>query len=191
MSQTQAAFTAVHLPPSISSSNTRIVRYPPILRLPVELTLTTFRYCSSDIKARLGLSHTCRHWMAIVLRTSGLWTDIRIRINHPAESRQFGNLISLLEIQLERAAGMPLDVVWKSDQISAFDPRLMNLLRRKGPFSQWRTLQMRFQFPAFNPDDVVLFHSGDAFSNLESIVIFSSVRSSIVEVLNRTTTSKL
>jgi hypothetical protein len=118
-----------------------------------------------------------------------LWTDIELIVNHPAESRKFDNLISLLDIQLDRAAGQPLDVIWGSRQLSTFDPRLMNLLRRKGPFSQWRTLEMRFR--VMHPDDANIFHPSDAFSNLESIVIYPSVITSVIRILNLTTTSKL
>jgi F-box-like len=187
MLQTQAAFTALPLASSLRSSNPLVD--PPILRLPVELTLIIFGHCSSGVKARLSLSHTCQHWMSITTKTGALWTDIQIKVRYRAEGRLFENLISLLKMQFDRTAGLPLDVIWESIQTSAFNPRIMSLLRRKAPFSRWRTLQIRFQ--AIHPDGQTTFRLGDAFSNLESIVIYPSIKSSIITVLNRTTTSKL
>jgi hypothetical protein len=165
------------------------IRYPPILRLPFEITVLIFKHCGSGIKHRLRLSHTCRHWASIMSKSGGLWTNVQIRVKSPAKSREFTHLISLLDVQLDRAAGEPLDVVWESNQAAAFDPCLIDLLRRKGPFSQWRKLTMRLT--AIHADDEHIFHPADAFSNLESLLIFPSIRSSIIRVLNRTTTSKL
>jgi hypothetical protein len=162
---------------------------PSILRLPFELTSLIFKHCDSGIKHRLRLSHTCRHWASIMSTSGGLWTNVQIIVNSAAESREFDRLMALLDIQLDRVAGKPLDVVWKSNQAAAFDPRLIGLLRRKGPFSQWRKLTMRFR--AVHVDDEHIFHPGDAFSNLESLIIFPSIRTSIIRVLNHTTTSKL
>jgi F-box-like len=178
---------------SVQSPTLLPIRDPSILRLPVELTLIIFNQCGSDVKARLSLSHTCRHWMSIMSKSNALWTDIQIIANHPADSRQFGNLISLLYMQLDRTAGKPLDVVWESDQPLAHLSKLLDLLRLKGPFSRWRTLQIHVRAGGHDDDEGEenIFHPGDAFSNLESITIFPSFRSSIFRVLNRTTTSKL
>jgi hypothetical protein len=127
--------------------------------------------------------------MSIMLKAGALWTYIGIIVNHPVESRQFSNMISLLDMQLDRAAKKPLDVVWVLNQISGFDTSILDLIRQKGPFSQWRTLQMRIR--VVHPDDANIFHPGDAFNNLESISIFPSVMTSIIGLLNLTTTSKL
>jgi F-box-like len=115
---------------------------PPIMRLPFELMLSIFRNCDPDIKSRLTLTHTSRPWMAIASHTASLWTLVQMVINYPAEDERFDRLLLLLEMQLDRAAGMPLDVVWTSNTRATFDSRLIGLFRRKGPFSQWRTLEL-------------------------------------------------
>jgi hypothetical protein len=101
-------------------------------------------------------------------------------------------MIALLDIQLSRASGFPLDVEWISNTTTAFDPRLLELIRQKGPFSQWRTLKVRTLDIELERDDAFTLDSRDVFSNLESLIIMPSYCvNKILKTIDRTTTSKL
>jgi hypothetical protein len=189
MSQAHEDLATPRLAASIRRPKASLDDDSPIMRLPFETTLSIFRNCDPDIKSRLRLTHTCRSWMSITSQTASLWTSVQMVVGYPAEDERFDRLLLLLEMQLDRAAGMPLDVVWESVENSAFHPRLMSLLRRKGPFSRWRTLQLGFRI--FPPEDENMFLPEDAFTNLESVLIIPSIFNRIITTLNRTTTSKL
>jgi hypothetical protein len=161
----------------------------PIMRLPFEITLWIFRNCDPDIKSRLRLTHTCRSWMAIASKTASLWTSVEIAVYYRAEDERFDRLLLLLEMQLDRAAGKPLHVIWESNNVLAFDPRLISLLRRKGPFSQWKTLHLGLM--ALPPRNEAVFAPEDAFTNLESVSIAPSLVNCVIATLNHTTTSRL
>jgi hypothetical protein len=158
----------------------------PLFKLPVELTLLIFGLCLPGIRARLDLTHICREWRSIAINSPFLWTFIQMDIDFAPYSKRSDNLISLLDIQLGRTNGLPLDVEWLSNTSLGFDPRLLDLIRQKGPFSRWRTLKVRFMaVEAFAPD------SCDVFSNLESLIILPSIFNRILQTIEWTTTSKL
>jgi hypothetical protein len=127
--------------------------------------------------------------MSITSQTASLWTSVQIVVNCQAEDERFDRLLLLLEMQLDRAAGKPLHVIWESNKTSTFDSRLIGLLRRKGPFSQWKTLYLGLL--AFSPGNEAVFAPEDAFTNLESIIITQSFVNCVIATLNRTTTSRL
>jgi F-box-like len=189
MSQAHGDLAAPNLTAQIRFYKPSVVYAPPIMRLPFEITLSIFRNCDPDIKSRLTLTHTCRSWMSITSQTASLWNSVQIMVNCQAEDERFDRLLLLLEMQLDRAAGKPLHVIWESNQTSTFDSRLIGLLRRKGPFSQWKTLHLGLM--AFPPRNEAVFTPEDAFTNLESIAITSSFVNCVIVTLNRTTTSRL
>jgi hypothetical protein len=179
-------------PPSVMHSPEPIYySVSPLSRLPVELTLIIFRLCDPHIKARLGLTHICWQWRSIAINYPSLWTFIQIDIGFRPPSKRPATVIALLDIQLGRANGLPLDVEWIWNVTAGFDPRLLDLIRRKGPFSRWRTLKISAMNVVLEPDDVFALGSSDVFSNLESFIHFPSSQSKIVKTVERTTTSKL
>jgi F-box-like len=189
MSQAHGDLAAPRLAAPIREFKPSSDNVPPITRLPFELLLSIFRNCDADIKSRLRLTHTSRSWMSITSQTASLWTLVHIVFHYPAADERFDRFLLLLEMQLDRAAGMPLEVIWASVESSAFDPRLIGLLRRKGPFSQWRTLQLAVS--AFPSEDETVFSPEDAFNNLESVSIIFSFLNCVITTLNHTTTSRL
>jgi F-box-like len=158
----------------------------PLSRLPVELSLLTFRFCDPDIRKRLRLTHVCRQWRSIAINSASLWTFLRIEVNFRPHSKRSDSVIALLDIQLGRADGLLLDVelIWNPN--TGVDPRLLDLIRQKGPFSLWRTLKVGFQ--GVQPDKTFSLGSCDVFSNLESLVILPSAFNSILETIDRTST---
>jgi hypothetical protein len=161
-------------------------------KLPVELTLLIFLLCHPGLRARLDLTNVCRQWRSIAINSPSLWTFIHISIDFPSRSKRADHMIALLDLQLSRVGGFPLDVEWISNTTTAFDPRLLELIRQKGPFSQWRTLKVRSLDTELEPDDAFTLDSRDVFSNLESLIILPSFCvNKILKTIDRTTTSKL
>jgi hypothetical protein len=99
-------------------------------------------------------------------------------------------MLAMLDTQLGRADGLPLDVEWMSIK-TGFDRRLLQLIRQKGPFSQWRTLKVISLEMGLDRDRAFTLDSYDVFSNLESLTIRIFISNKILEIIDRTTTSKL
>jgi hypothetical protein len=161
----------------------------PVIRLPVELTLHIFRLCEPGIRARLDLTHICRQWRSIAINSPSLWNFVQISLQFTPHSKRSDNLIALLDVQLGRAGGLPLDVEWISNTTYGLDPRLLDLIRQKGPFSQWRTLTVRFL--SIEQSEAFTLDSRDVFTNLESLTILPSIFNKILETIDRTITPKL
>jgi len=159
-------------------------------RLPVELILAIFHHSDPAIKARLKLTHVCRRWRLISLKSATLWTQVHIiPYCHRKDEKTFTRFLSLLEMQLDHADNLDLDVLWIDDVIKSWNSRVLKLLREKAPFSRWRSLTVCLWGRDADPN--VIFGPQDAFTNLESLAVLSRTLDSIVLSISRMTTPRL
>ena len=158
-----------------------------IHKLPVEILLQIFELCEHGIKGALTLSHICRHWRAIALNTASLWNKLTINSHSHMKEISFINMVRMLELQLDRTAEFPLDVVWHRSPSTYHDTIVLNLLRNKGHFSRWRNLAIRFAWGRREKEPVL--HQTDVFTNLESLLVESPHYNNIVQTIDRTVTS--
>lgn len=166
--------------------------YPnlPIGRLPFELLLIMFHYCSVDLKDRLVLTNVCRYWRSAALEDAWLWTYVCIPHYGGDEEVYHDGIFSMLEIQLDRTKEMPLDVVWTLSELGRFNRQTIDLFHHRAPFSRWRSLTLDYSGNNDPPHATLDFE--DSFQNLEYIkLIISAHPQSIMESITRTTTSKL
>lgn len=163
----------------------------PVLYLPVELTLEIFNLCDSDVKERLTLAAICRDWRSIALQTGSLWTEVCIQMDILDLDTMFKRKMALLKMQFDRAAGHLLRVTWNSTgEFMQRRRELINLIREKGPFSQWRTLILRWH--AID-DDLYegAIQPNDVFTNLESVHVYGESCDILIHAIVNTATSKL
>lgn len=162
-------------------------QYSPIDGLPTELLLHIFHYDDPRVTKRLRLTQVCRRWRMVTIESALLWTSIEIKPAPNCTNESFRKYISLLELQLERAQGFPLDVGCHLCGLAERITVILDLIREKGPFHQWRSLTLlmepAYQQPYTFPTDI--------FPNLESLVALTTRDNPMLQAINRTTTSKL
>jgi hypothetical protein len=148
----------------------------PVFRLPTELTMLIFRHCSSWIKDRLILTHTCSRWRCIAINDATLWTSIYIQTVAVRENERL-EYLSLVGMQLDRTANLLLDLrIYIPDVADKFFVAVLQMLCEKAPISRWRTLKMKIQsdwMAAVTPwfADDAPWSAADAFTNLESLIV--------------------
>jgi hypothetical protein len=161
----------------------------PIESLPVELLLHIFEMCGTYINAQIKLTHICKCWRIISIRSPSLWTEVHIRASKEDTKERFNDLMCLLRLQLSRTGDLPLDVLWFSSCNESQNGRIMCLIREMAPFSRWRTLVVRVE--DFHPHGPLAPQPTDVFTNLESLSVYWFTNFSIIDTISRTATSKL
>jgi hypothetical protein len=170
----------------------------PVFRLPTELTMLIFRHCSSEIRNRLILTHTCRRWRCIAINDAALWTSISIQTVAVKENERL-EYLSLLGMQLDRTANLLLDVEFYIPNVAdEFSVAVLQLLCQKAPFSRWRTLEMQTKprsrrIAAATPwsADDAPWSAADAFTNLESLLVCDGNNNPIIRAIDHRITSRL
>jgi F-box-like len=188
-----ASFRSNQLQPGLLYNAEKVPNsHSPIQSLPVELLLSIFHECDSQIRARLPLTHTCRRWRHVGLHTASLWTHIVVvTSNGSANTGTLHKTTSLLRLQLDRVRGLPLEVYWTFHSSGYINLKMVEFLRKGAPFSQWKSLHVHLDELRQCSHEDIIFEPSDTFENLESLVLASVPPSSLVDTISRTATSKL
>ena len=122
------------------------------------------------------------------MNDGSLWTDIYIQTRHRESNSPLDNFLSLLGMQMDRTANLLLDVDWTAQIGDRFFVATLQLIHEKAPFSRWRTLNVDL-FGRLQDD--APWASLNAFTNLESLVVWHWSENSIHSVIDRMITSRL
>ena len=166
----------------------RLTEESPVFRMPTEISMLIFQQYGSDIRSRLTLTHTCRRWRRIAVNDAALWTNVFIDTRARNKGARLDNFLSFLGMQLDRTADLPLHVNWYADADSDYFVGTLQLIREKAPFFRWRTLLINLSNKS---QGNIPWSSVDAFTNLETLTVWRGEEKTILNVLDRTITSRL
>ncbi|KAG8844722.1 hypothetical protein FRC20_003415 [Serendipita sp. 405] len=137
---------------------------------------------------RRKIISVCSDWRKALVGISWVWTSIRIVSTRDTEVK-FEKFLWNLTLQLERCGSLPINVYWRTCMDAAQTTQLFGLLAQKAPFSRWRTLELA-AYDGSTLDNADVANMGD-FQNLESFILCGSQVNCLLNLVNRSITSKL
>ncbi|KIM24379.1 hypothetical protein M408DRAFT_27042 [Serendipita vermifera MAFF 305830] len=120
--------------------------HSPIGILPVELTLAIMRHHCQTTWSRIKLTHVCQHWRKIMLNEASIWTYIEITPIFGWENSKTEGLFHILDMQLSRAASLPLDVVFFLNECQVKHDHFFEIFFKYEAFSRCRNLVLRMDY---------------------------------------------
>lgn len=154
----------------------------PIQGHPVELLYAIFRYTCPGFRSRIQLTHICRLWRKIAIDGTSLWTYVEGPNTYHDCQNELEYHLSLLEIQLSRTGGLPLDVVYFYPSSHEHDEKILNVFRESGSFQCWQSLTLRMDYASvFDTQNYLTIFVSNVFPNIKTIkIIHAGSRASSV-----------
>ncbi|KAG8750101.1 hypothetical protein FRC14_000810, partial [Serendipita sp. 396] len=159
-----------------------------ISKIPPEVLLLILGMAADTPFVRRKIISVCSDWRKALVGISWVWTSIRIVSSRDTEVK-FEKFLWNLTLQLERCGSLPINVYWRTCMDAAQTTQLFGLLAQKAPFSRWRTLELA-AYDGSTLDNADVANMGD-FQNLESFILCGSQVNCLLNLVNRSITSKL
>ncbi|KIM24374.1 hypothetical protein M408DRAFT_27038 [Serendipita vermifera MAFF 305830] len=135
----------------------------------LKLNLLSSQLDRKDLKSKI----------ADLMRTTGSAT-LPLKIYSSQNELEYH--LSLLEIQLSRTGGLPLDVVYFYPSSHEHDEKILNVFRESGSFQCWQSLTLRMDYASvFDTQNYLTIFVSNVFPNIKTIkIIHAGSRASSV-----------
>jgi F-box-like len=157
-------------------------------KIPPEILIVIFSLMDRNSRDIKQITAVCGRWREIALHIPYLWTKIVIDLRG-RNQEQVHRLLCTVELFLDRAGSLPLDVAWAASRESDLDSLFYTLFRQKGTFNRWKTLILEIDQGTVLP--VCEIREVDRFSSLENLKFLSNPPLALLDIVNRTSGAKL